>query len=312
MNDDRILDGVERLLQDATPQTEPRDADHSRWEALSLGTASRDEIGALEAEAAASALAAEHLEAYRPIDRQTRQRFLERVKGALETPRSVGGTPSSDDASNGDKPEDSEESTTPPRSQRQRLPKEQPPADRSDAGRIVPWPRRKNSVDRRRWLAPLVAALAATLLWVLWPLPQVTLPDYVLTAEAGRQPMRNVVPKAEDVLELEQGDPFEITLRPALAIEHPVTAHVYAERPNGLEAVTLEGEISDSGSIRLNGRFDHQLTGGANHVDLWIVVAAATASPELEDIERRRDGQPSDASWQLLRCRLQVMSRGET
>ncbi len=313
MNDDRTLDGVERLLRDAAADTEPVDTDDDpRWEAFSLGDANSDDIRALEVEAATSELAANRLEAYRPIDRQTRQRFLERVQVALDSPAAEGArslaqrssaetavveTPlpeaSTAETVDNDGPTDSAE-----------------PMPRKRDG--LRWQLRRGSVRRRRWLAPAAAALAATLLWVLWPQPPITLPDYTLTAEVGRRVVRSTAAGPQRDLELELGDLFEITLRPEHTIDQPVKAHVYVDRPGGLESVDLDSEVSDTGSIRLTGQLDHQLSDGASYVELWIVVAAHPALPELAEVERRRGGQTSSAGWQLLHCRLRVVSRGET
>ncbi len=302
MKEDQLMDGVERLMREAAAEAEARD-DDERWEALSFGTAGEDEIRALEAAAADSVEAAQRLEAYRPIDRRTHQRFLERVQQELARPPGPGTevTPAA-----GDAPAATEAAAGPERVD------DDDAGDTSDAGRVVPWPARRGTAGRRRWLAPAVA-LAASLLWVLWPQPPIALPEYVLTAESGSQTIRGEIPDAASVLTLDIDDPFVLVLRPAQAAQRPVTARVFVERPGGLAAVALTSEVSGAGSIRLSGRFDQTLRATATataEVDLWIVVAAKGSFPELEDVDRVRGGQHRpDDSWRLLRCRLQPAPR---
>ncbi len=293
------MDGVERLMREAAADAEAidelpqHDDAGERWEALSFGTASEGEIRALEAAAADSAGAAHRLEAYRPVDRRTRDRFLERVQQELTRPGSPSGDP---DAT----PVWGEAAASP----------ETPAEDSAAGGKVVPWPARRGSFSRNRWLGPAAAALAASLLWVLWPQPPIALPDYALSAESGSLTMRGEIPDVAGVLALDLDGPFEIVLRPAVAVPRPVAARVFVERPGGLTPVTLTSEVSDTGSVRLSGRFDQTLRATAEVVDLWIVVAAKGAFPELEDVDGRRRGQllPDDR-WRLLRCRLQLTPR---
>ncbi|MEM7583855.1 MAG: hypothetical protein AAF560_10780, partial [Acidobacteriota bacterium] len=144
------------------------------------------------------------------------------------------------------------------------------------------------------------------------------LPDYALTVEAGRSEMRGAEPPSQ-TLTLSPGDPFEILLRPASAVEQNLAVSVWVERrqglepslePVGLEPVELGTEISDTGSIRLTGLADGSLTAGSPQVDLTIVVAARGEMPEPAELERFGGEPAATVPWQRLRCRLLVSSEG--
>ncbi|MEM6796067.1 MAG: hypothetical protein AAF725_18975 [Acidobacteriota bacterium] len=335
MRKDQMEEGVGRLLREiktaeARGEFHEEDVDLKRWEALSFGTQSEDDARELMAEAAGSAEAARRYEAYRPLAAGVQESLLERVQQELQRPPHLRvvepqGESEKDGHDNDNRGESEDGSAgheapeTPSDASHRDALKTQDADERDaderdaedDAEKVVPIP--APAKERTPWwLAPSVAALAATLLWaVLWPL-QATLPDYELSATRTTRTLRAPGSAVDSLLVLKPGDGFEIALRPSTAVEHRLSTAVYARRGERLEAVELETEISESGSVRIQGRFDEALTAGEKEVDLWIVVAAASESslPSAAELLAHR-GAGHQEGWRLLRCRLQTGPESE-
>ncbi|MEO1086014.1 MAG: hypothetical protein AAFY88_17380 [Acidobacteriota bacterium] len=338
MENKHLEDGMARLLMeiDAEDALGHDDSeDFEAFEALSFGTASADEVESLGAQARDDADIARRVAAFRPLGDDAKSRLMAGVQAQLSGPsrgpRAVASPPRRSEepataptstATSGAQPAARSANDNRRQTGRREGAGGAEPADDGQAdapsdpaGAVIPFTR----TARRRWLPQAIAAVAAVLLCVvLWPRPPGPLPVYQLSAESTTRKMRSEpAPTASevavvgDVLALADGDTFEIVLRPQSAVSGSVDAAVYALRGAGLERTALPAEVSESGSVRVRGRFDAALRGAGDNVELWVVVSAAGAVPGPEELDPGASiGDGEGQKWRVLRLILEGDPKG--
>ena len=240
-----------------------------RWDALSAGELSAEDIEALRKEAAQDEDLAQAFEAFRPLDATFRTDVVERIQQQLQD---AGTVPAND--------------------------------DEAPAG-TIPFPRRKRPV----WMPAAMAAAVVSAVMVSFVLQPVgePLPEYGAQLRGGAT-MRSD-PAPSDLPVFESGDRFELVLTPATSVEEDLSVELYVDIDGGLQRIEAPAaEVSPFGAARVVGRIGSDIMLPAGEHDIVAVVGRADRLPSTAELTRRL-GEGSEVqtrSWSAWRMPLQA------
>lgn len=226
-----------------------------RWDALAAGTASAEELAALEALAAAEPAAADAPQLFAPLGDAEKDRFLEAIRGTLAA------APLATEA----------------------------PAPSSHRAPVLPLARAKPSRGGRLGYFAAALALAAGLGLVVLRSGGPTgpgLPGYSLEL-SGEQLVRG---DSAPLAGLRPGGGVVLSLRPDLALSGDVTARVFVVLGGVALPVDGRAEVSGDGAVRFEGTLPGALTPGAAELVVLVGRSAAVLSVSPARVASEADG----------------------
>lgn len=249
----------ERPALEALREAARREADDAlgdpRWDALAAGTATDEELAALEELAAADPSAADAPRAFAPFGQAEKDRFLEAIRGTLAAPPAVVDAP-------------------PPSSRRAPL---------------VPLVRAKPSRGTRFGYVAAALALAAGLALVVLRSGGPAgpgLPGYSLEL-SSEQEIRGEPAAAG---ELRPGGRLVLSLRPDVALDGELTARVFVALGGVALPVDGRAEVSAEGAVRFEGKLPSALVPGAGELVVLVGRPAAVLAVSPARVLAEADG----------------------
>lgn len=277
MSDDRLI----RALGKLTREEDVKEAQDSRWEALTRGELTDDEVAALHAENGAEA----HLAAFAPFDAAELDRLADGAITALnEAPAATAPSTTA--------PSDAAPAPVTPTAA-------DAPAGRPDATVVPLQPRAARTPQVVMGVALALAVAAGAFFFLRAPAPD--LPVYVLTVAGGDQVMRGTTGGAPSPgagpLRLAPGSTLDLVARPDRKATGPIEARAFFVQGGKLTPIAVALPRSADGAFRLRAAREILFAGA---VDGPATVLLAVGAPS--DLP----GAPAAAS-DLEGARLQLL-----
>lgn len=265
MKEDDIMKALARVARDQRPG--PRlDA---RWDALSAGALSAEEIEALRTEAEQNEELQEAFEAFRPLDAGFRADVVERVRRQMQDQAAPA-----------------------------------PPA--TESADTIAFPRRRRPVWMPAAMAAAIVS-AVMVSFVLQPGVE-PLPDYTTQLRGGAT-MRSAPEPTDRLPVFERGDRFELVLTPATTVEASLGVRLFRDDGEALEALAAPAaEVSPLGAARVVGRIGDDILLAPGPHEIVAVVGRADRLPGAAEVARKLgdDDVLRTRSWSATRIRLEA------
>lgn len=155
---------------------------------------------------------------------------------------------------------------------------------------------------KKRWPAAAIAgpmALAASLaVWVAVRAGPETLPRYEMSLSGGLQALR-AAPVEDAPLVLGAEAQLTLVLRPATAVEQPVTAKLFVKQNTRTREWRSVAEVSSQGAVKLTANAADLGPMEPGELELVVVVGRPDALPAETALERTSGAQQfrRKASW---------------
>lgn len=161
-------------------------------------------------------------------------------------------------------------------------------------------------------VAPLAAAAVIALVLVRRPPSEdgaPSLPAYLMDFQGGDRTTRSAEPAPSGPAELHRGSHVEMVLRPATAVNRPVTVRAFAVQGDAVRALELPTERSSDGAIRIQGEAGTLFHGvPAGRWDVALVVSAEGAvAPQPSEVASALRGDGTPHAWQLVHSRIDLL-----
>jgi hypothetical protein len=278
-------EGCDRDTEDRS--TEDRNSGISPelpWEALAEGHLDQEQKETLRRAAEESATAMAAYEAFRPLGPDFEARMQAAV--APHLPKALPEDAIEDQVGLGEIPDS--------------------PAVGRDSN---PLPFRQRERKKLHWL-PMVAGLAACLLFFLWPrgMEWAPLPSYTAKISGGVQTMRDLSTTQQKSVGYSRQGQLEALLRPEIATTGTVVARAYLGTPKGIEILPFEPEVSEQGAIRLRIAISSLLPFDLDSATLYLAAGRPDSLPSASEVADLPSGKEtwSVDTWYLAAYPIKI------
>ncbi len=290
---DRLMQSLGRIAREQAGDA----AGDDRWAALCAGELSAAEEEALRAKARTSESSRRAVEAFEPLGPEFRQRVVHRLRRQIETETTIAkrsGEVESGEAESGEAGAGETE------------PAGRPSTARGRKSRVLP---RADPAVWWRWPpVAMVAAAAAVAIVMVWPRAEPPpLPVYHPALAGGAASSRT--PEAPSQPRFVAGSPFRLVLRPETEVEDSMEVRAFLGHGQALEPWDVSAEISEKGSVLIEGTLGDDVRLAAGQHVLSILIGRRG---ELDEAELPRDFLPDDLAprrsrdWVLVRLAVTV------